>query len=65
MNTAQTLDTQLNVFATFEPTFRKFKSADLLFLANIQPTLQLGVREQCKNADFRRNGHDELLDSRP
>jgi len=53
MNSAQTLDTQLNVFETFEPHLSEnSKSANLLFLANIQPTLQLGVREQCKNAEF-------------
>ena len=53
MNSAQTLDTQLNVFETFEPHLsHNSKSANLLFLANIQPTLQLGVREQCKNAEF-------------
>jgi sugar/nucleoside kinase (ribokinase family) len=53
MNSAQTLDTQLNVFETFEPHLSEnSKNANLLFLANIQPTLQLGVREQCKNAEF-------------
>ena len=53
MNSAQTLDTQLNVFETFEPHLSdNSKNANLLFLANIQPTLQLGVREQCKNAEF-------------
>jgi sugar/nucleoside kinase (ribokinase family) len=53
MNSAQTLDTQLNVFETFEPHLSEnSRNANLLFLANIQPTLQLGVREQCKNAEF-------------
>ena len=53
MNSAQTLDTQLNVFETFEPHLSEnSRSANLLFLANIQPTLQLGVREQCKNVEF-------------
>lgn len=53
MNTAHTLDTQLNVFATFDPKLSdNSKNAEFLFLANIQPTLQKGVREQCPNAKF-------------
>ena len=53
MNTAHTLDTQLNVFATFDPKLSdNSKNARVVFLANIQPTLQLGVREQCENAEF-------------
>ena len=53
MNTAHTLDTQLNVFATFDPKLsEKSKNARVVFLANIQPTLQLGVRKQCENAEF-------------
>src|SRR5436190_11114655 len=53
MNTAHTLDTQLNVFETFAPKLSdNSKNADLLFLANIQPTLQKQVREQCPDAKF-------------
>ena len=53
MNTAHTLDTQLNVFETFDPKLSEnSKNARLLFLANIQPTLQRGVREQCEAAEF-------------
>ena len=53
MNTAHTLDTQLNVFATFDPKLSdNSRNAEFLFLANIQPTLQKGVREQCTNAKF-------------
>jgi cytidine kinase len=53
LNTAHTLDTQLNVFETFQPKLsEKSKSARLVFLANIQPTLQKKVREQCRNAEF-------------
>src|SRR3954451_5760702 len=38
MNTAHTLDTQLNVFETFQPKLSaNSSSADLLFLANILP----------------------------
>ncbi len=53
MNTAQTLDTQLNVFETFDPKLSdNSKNTRLLFLANILPTLQKQVREQCPNAEF-------------
>ncbi|KXK02205.1 MAG: sugar kinase, ribokinase family [Acidobacteria bacterium OLB17] len=53
MNVAHTLDTQLNVFETFEPKLsRNSSTADFLFLANILPTLQKQVREQCTDAKF-------------
>ncbi|MFN2500899.1 MAG: PfkB family carbohydrate kinase [Pyrinomonadaceae bacterium] len=53
MNTAHTLETQLNVFETFQPKLSEnSRNARLLFLANIQPELQKGVREQCPNAEF-------------
>jgi sugar/nucleoside kinase (ribokinase family) len=39
-----TLDTQLNVFADFQPIIpEKCKSCEVVFLANIQPQLQLDV----------------------
>jgi sugar/nucleoside kinase (ribokinase family) len=48
LNTAQTLDTQLNVFGEFEPKLSDAsRDCDLLFLANIQPDLQREVRGQC------------------
>jgi len=53
MNTAHTLDTQLNVFETFQPKLsERSKSSKLLFLANILPMLQKEVREQCEDAKF-------------
>src|SRR3977135_1801902 len=53
LNTAHTDDTQLNVFGDFEPKLSDAsREADVLFLANIQPDLQHGVREQCANARF-------------
>jgi sugar/nucleoside kinase (ribokinase family) len=53
MNTAHTLDTQLNVFETFDPKLSEnSRNAEFVFLANIQPTLQLGVRKQCTKAKF-------------
>lgn len=52
MNTAHTLDTQLNVFENFDPQLSEnSKNARLLFLANILPMLQKDVREQ-SNAEF-------------
>ena len=53
LNTAHTLDTQLNVFETFDPKLSEnSKNADFLFLANILPMLQKQVREQCEKAKF-------------
>ncbi len=53
MNSRDTLDTQLNVFETFEPKLSEAsKAAQTVFLANIQPSLQLQVLEQCTEATF-------------
>jgi sugar/nucleoside kinase (ribokinase family) len=52
LNTAETLDTQLNVFADFKPDLSvDARKSPFLFLGNIQPTLQREVREQV-NARF-------------
>src|SRR2546421_3482632 len=49
----ETLDTQLNVFADFHPTLPEaYRDSRLVFLANIQPELQLEVLEQVRDADF-------------
>jgi sugar/nucleoside kinase (ribokinase family) len=53
LNDRDTLDTQLNVFADFEPKLSlESRSTDVLFLANIQPDLQREVRAQCEGARF-------------
>jgi sugar/nucleoside kinase (ribokinase family) len=53
LNDRETLDTQLNVFAEFQPKLSEAsRSADVLFLANIQPDLQREVRAQCAAARF-------------
>ncbi|MFL5843333.1 MAG: PfkB family carbohydrate kinase [Solirubrobacteraceae bacterium] len=53
LNERETLDTQLNVFETFEPKLSQAsKDVDVLFLANIVPDLQHEVREQCEKASF-------------
>ncbi len=47
VNQRETLDTQLNVFAEFSPYLSEaHRSADIVFLANIDPVLQLDVLEQ-------------------
>jgi sugar/nucleoside kinase (ribokinase family) len=49
LNVAKTRDTQLNVFADFKPELaEKHRNPDVLFLANIQPELQMQVLQQCK-----------------
>jgi len=49
-NKAETLDTQLNVFADFDPQLcNDSKKCAYLFLGNIDPVLQLRVLEQLKN----------------
>jgi sugar/nucleoside kinase (ribokinase family) len=53
MNVAHTDDTQLNVFADFDPKLSQAScKADILFLGNIQPDLQRSVRERCEGAEF-------------
>jgi sugar/nucleoside kinase (ribokinase family) len=47
LNTARTIDTQLNVLADFNPQLSDtVRRSPFLFLANSQPTLQREVREQ-------------------
>jgi sugar/nucleoside kinase (ribokinase family) len=53
LNVAHTDDTQLGVFAEFEPKLSEASaSADTLFLGNIQPELQRRVRAQCTKTRF-------------
>ena len=50
LNEAETLDTQLNVFETFRPHIpAEYCEAPFVFLANIDPELQLRVLEQVKH----------------
>ncbi len=47
LNVAKTLDTQLNVFADFNPQLSETaRNTPFLFLGNIQPSLQVEVRKQ-------------------
>ena len=49
LNVAKTRDTQLNVFAGFKPRLNdEQRSADILFLANAEPKLQMETLEQCQ-----------------
>src|SRR5947209_16096080 len=53
MNVAHTLDTQLNVFADFKPNLpESYRQAEYVYLANILPSLQLGVIEQISRPRF-------------
>jgi sugar/nucleoside kinase (ribokinase family) len=53
LNVAETLYTDLNVFADFQPKLSEAsKRSRLLFLGNIHPDLQRGVREQMPNAEL-------------
>ena len=53
LNSRETLVTELNVFEHFQPKLSaEAQACDVLFLANIQPDLQLAVREQCSGARF-------------
>ncbi|HEX8745864.1 MAG TPA: PfkB family carbohydrate kinase [Pyrinomonadaceae bacterium] len=53
LNTAHTLETQLNVFADFQPKLSdEAKRSRLAFLGNIQPDLQRGVRDQMAGAEL-------------
>ena len=72
LNRAETLDTQLNVFADFNPILpEEYLNSEYLFLGNIHPSLQLSVLKQmpnvkisaCDTMDFwiERN-RDELLE---
>jgi sugar/nucleoside kinase (ribokinase family) len=49
LNEAKTLETQLNVFATFQPQIPKaYTESELVFLANIDPDLQREVLGQVR-----------------
>jgi sugar/nucleoside kinase (ribokinase family) len=53
LNRRDTLRTDLNVFEHFAPKLSDAsRQCDVLFLANIQPSLQLEVRRQCERVRF-------------
>ena len=53
LNSRETHDTQLGVFEGFAPKLsERSRSSEVLFLANIQPQLQLEVRSQLPRARF-------------
>ncbi len=50
LNEAHTLDTQLNVFQDFDPDIpEEYRDSEFVFLANIDPGLQLRVLEQVRS----------------
>jgi len=60
MNDRETLTTDLNVFADFDPKLpASYKSAPYLLLGNIQPELQRGVKAQM-NGSLRLVGGDTM-----
>ena len=53
LNSRTTLDTQLNVFADFQPQLpASYRAAKYLFLGNIHPALQLEVLDQVESPDL-------------
>jgi sugar/nucleoside kinase (ribokinase family) len=53
LNTAHTLDTQLNVFADFQPDLPEaYRDSDYVFLGNIDPDLQRAVLDQVRGPRF-------------
>jgi sugar/nucleoside kinase (ribokinase family) len=73
LNTAHTLETQLNVFQDFDPVLPgEYRDAEYVFLANIDPVLQRRVLEQvrgprvvvCDTMNFWiENRREELLET--
>jgi len=70
LNEAHTLETQLNVFSDFCPKIpEKYKSAEYIFLGNIDPTLQRDVLKQvekpalvaCDTMNYWITGHFKSL----
>jgi len=53
LNSRDTLDTQLGVFAEFQPHIPEtFRDAEWVFLGNIDPALQIEVLDQVRNPRF-------------
>jgi len=53
MNTRDTLDTQLNVLADFQPRVpKKFRDVKVVMLGNLHPAVQLSVLEQIDNTEL-------------
>jgi sugar/nucleoside kinase (ribokinase family) len=53
LNEAHTLDTELNVLETFDPVLpERFRDAEYVFLANIDPVLQSRVLDQVRAPKF-------------
>jgi sugar/nucleoside kinase (ribokinase family) len=71
VNEAKTLNTELNVFETFQPSIPdEYNNSDILFLANIDPVLQKRVRDNMQKVklvggdtmNYWISGHRENLD---
>ena len=63
LNSRETLFTELNVFEKFQPKLPdSYKQADIVFLGNMHPSLQMSVLDQVTSRRARRHGFDEPLD---
>ena len=64
MNSRDTLVTELNVLADFDPVLpESYKDADYVMLGNLTPEIQMKViRQMNKQAKTHRLGYHEFLD---
>jgi len=63
LNEARTLATDLNVLAAFKPhILDDYKDSEVVFLANVDPEIQLDVLHQVKKPKAGGLRHHELLD---
>ncbi len=60
MNSAKTLETHLNVLASFDPEMELKQDPEFVFLANIDPTLQLKVLDQLPKSKLRFTACDTM-----
>lgn len=60
MNSAKTLETHLNVLASFDPEMELKQDPEFVFLANIDPVLQLKVLDQLPKTKLRFTACDTM-----
>lgn len=60
MNSAKTLETHLNVLASFDPEMELKQDPEFVFLANIDPVLQLKVLDQLPKSKLRFTACDTM-----
>ena len=63
MNSRDTLVTDLNVLADFDPKLpESYLDSEFIMLGNLQPAVQMNVIKQLKKTETDRDGYDEFLD---